>query len=168
MFAMGSARRSLGAGVARVWAPLEAEPGPREDGEPGPLEDGPGPSGTFQNGRWDGTRSRQAARQTAMAALPVTSWGSDTQRHGNTTPNTGPMAIQSGQQDCLCPEIGRKYMESCAILVAQRISPAADVWARGRKARAPATGVDGTGAAGPRSLTDALSLFSRRYINVLK
>ena len=44
-------------------------------------------------------------------------------------------------------------MESCAILEAQRMSPAADVWARGRKARAPATGVDGTGAAGPRSLT---------------
>ena len=44
-------------------------------------------------------------------------------------------------------------MESCAISVAQRMSPAADVWVRGRKARAPATGVDGTGAAWPRSLT---------------
>ena len=54
MFAMGSARRSPGAGGARVWAPLEAEPGPQEDGKPCPLEDGPGPSGTFQNGRWDG------------------------------------------------------------------------------------------------------------------
>jgi hypothetical protein len=44
-------------------------------------------------------------------------------------------------------------MESCAILEAQRMSPAADVWARGRKARAPATGVDRTGAAWPRSVT---------------
>ena len=36
MFAMGSARRSPGAGGARVWAPLEAEPGPLEDGSPVP------------------------------------------------------------------------------------------------------------------------------------
>ena len=81
MFAMWSARRSPGAGGARVWALLEAEPSPREDGKPGPLEDGPGLSGT--------TRSRQAARRTIMAALPVTSWGRNTQRHGNTTPTHG-------------------------------------------------------------------------------
>ena len=55
-------------------------------------------------------------------------------------------------------------MESCAILVAQRMSPAADVWARGRKARAPATGVDGTGAAWPRSLP---RVPCRHYISLI-
>ena len=90
MFVMGSARRSPGAGGARVWAPLEAEPGPREDGKPGPLEDGPGPSAGGA-----ATRSRQAARQIAMAVLPVTSWGSNTQRHGNTTPTRRAMTDTS-------------------------------------------------------------------------
>ena len=133
---------------------LKTEPCPKEDGpqsegrrRPGPEEDGPRPSGTFQNGRWGGH--------------PVPAGGA-ADRHGGAARNvmrseyskrydhiSRRMAFWLRQySEFYCRKVGRDK-ESCAILVAQRMSPAAGVRERGRQARSPATGVDGNGAARP-------------------
>ena len=131
----GGDRPSHGGGAEA--SPLEAETGLLgERAATGPLGVGrqPAPAGG-QAG------SHGGAARNIMWSRYSTPW--------HDTTSKGSIPSHSGTKRLFMPEIGRRYMESCAILVAQRMSPAADVWARGRQARAPATGVDAIGAAGP-------------------